>query len=74
MNIQNSSIQLRNDKDCELRNYGEIPNPKSEIQNPKFPEIVDRKHRTVSAQIGFGLAQADPTGQGRQLFQARKWW
>lgn len=74
MNIQNSSIQLRNDKDCELRNYGEIPNPKSEIPNPKFSGIVDRKHRTVSAQIGFGTVETDPTGQGRQHVQARKWW
>ena len=38
MNIQDSSIQLRNDKDCELRNYGEIPNPKSKIRN--FPKSL----------------------------------
>ena len=29
--------------------------------------FVDRKHKTVSAQIGFGTAPAEPTGQGRQL-------
>jgi hypothetical protein len=42
-------------------------NPKSEIPNPKFSSLVDQKNRSVSRRIGFGTAEADPTGQGRQL-------
>lgn len=42
-------------------------NPKSPIRNPKCFSFFDRNHRTVSAQIGFGSAEVDPTGQRRQL-------
>ena len=52
--------------DCGLRIAELRRNPKSEIQNPKFSGIVDRKHRTVRQQIGFGTVETDPTGQGRQ--------
>jgi hypothetical protein len=40
----------------------------------RFSVLVDRKQRTVSRPIGFGTVEADPTGQGRQRVQARKWW
>jgi hypothetical protein len=33
----------------------------------RFFVLLDRKHRPVSARIGFGTAGAGPTGQGRQL-------
>jgi len=33
----------------------------------RFSVLVDRIHRIVSIQIGFGTVQADPTGQMRQL-------
>ena len=52
--------------DCGLRIAELRRNPKSQIGNPKCFSFVDRKHRTVSAQIGFGTVETDPTGQGRQ--------
>jgi hypothetical protein len=33
----------------------------------RFFVLIDRKQKPVGAQIGFGTAGADPTGQGRQL-------
>ena len=42
-------------------------NPESQIRNPRCFSFIDRKYRTVSAQIGFGTVETDPTGQVRQL-------